>query len=303
MPNAKLFLDPTLAAAAGGYYNLFPVEPTPAGDPSNLLLVEGKHVPLKTQKLDGLLKAIAANASSGGNILIVCHGNKLGLKLYIGDPEQEVHLELSALDAILRNQKGEETDEETAKILLMEADAYAKLKPLIERVQKLELNRVDVRACNTGQNEFAMSALQQFFNCSTFCCPKLLDSFGVIYFGKFFSDAEAFDKWVKEHPGAEVSGGAGDRVGFHQDLTKGVRSAAIAESAKGAKEWADARMPAGGNFTGRNQLYYHALTDLKTKMLFAGEAGFRTELVEAKKGNVPSRKIDIKNIPLPLAAP
>ena len=57
-------------------------------------------------------------------------------------------------------------------------------------------------------------------------------------------------------------------------------------------------MPAGGNFTGSNQLFYHALADLKT-FVFAGEPGFHDQPVEATKGNVPSRKIDI-NAPLTL---
>ena len=144
-----------------------------------------------------------------------------------------------------------------------------------------------------------MSALQQFFNCNTFCCPKLLDSFGPINFGTPVKDPATFDKWVKEHAGAEVMGASPNRFGFYQNLSKGVNSAAITESAKGAKAWADAKMPPGGSFTGSNQLFYHGLTDLKSKMIFAGEAGFRAELVEATKGNVPSRKIDPNNWTLP----
>ena len=142
-----------------------------------------------------------------------------------------------------------------------------------------------------------MSAMQQFFNCSTFCSPKILDSFGSINYGQFIKDPNTFDKWVKDHPGAVVSGSAGDRFGFSQNLSKGVASEAAAESAKGVKAWANSKMPAGGNFTGNNQLFYHALTDLKI-FAFAGEQGFRDQLVEATKGNVPSRKIDLNNAPL-----
>ena len=103
---------------------------------------------------------------------------------------------------------------------------------------------------------------------------------------------------MKDHAGAEVVGASPNRFGFYQNLSKGVASEAMAESAKGVKAWADLKMPAGGNFTGNNQLFYHALTDLK-KIVFAGEPGFRGQLVEATKGNVPSRKIDI-NAPLTL---
>jgi hypothetical protein len=297
MPNAKFFIDPTLAGAAGPYYTLFPVEPTPSASSSDWLKPDGKPSFPKSQNLDEWLTAIAGGASSGGNVVLACHGNTRGLKLFIGDKAQDVHLEREAADAIRRNQSGNETDANTAQILKMKPDAWAKLKAQIEKVQALGLNRVDARACNIGQDADSMSAMQQFFNCSTFCSPKILDSFGPINYGKFVTDPATFDKWVKDHPGADVSGAAPNRFGFSQNLAKGVGSEAMAESAKGVKAWADSKMPAGGNFTGNNQLFYHALTDLKT-FVFAGEAGFRDQLVEATKGNVPSRKIDL-NAPLP----
>ena len=273
MPNAKFFIDPTLASAAGPYYTLFPVEPTPSATSADWLKPDGKLAFPKSQNLDEWLTAIAGGASAGGNIVLVSHGNKLGLKLYIGDQKQDVHLEREAADAIRRNQSGNETDDNTAQILKMKPADWAKLKALIVKVQALGLNRVDARACNIGQDADSMSAMQQFFNCSTFCSPKILDSFGAINYGKFVTDPATFDKWVKDHPGAVVSGSAGDRFGFSQTLSKGVASEAIAESAKGVKAWADSKMPAGGNFTGNNQLFYHALTDLKT-FVFAGESGF-----------------------------
>jgi len=298
MPNAKFFIDPTLASAAGPYYNLYPVEPTPSDAPADWLRPDGKPAFPKSQNLDEWLAAIAGNASAGGNVVLVCHGNNHGLKLYVGDQKQDVHLEREALDAIRLNQAGRQGDEETAQILKMKPDAYAKLKAQIVQVQGLGLNRVDVRACNTGQDTDAMSALQEFFNCNTFCCPKMLDSFGVIGYGKFVTDPATFDKWVKAHPGAEVTGTAGNRFGFYQQPSKGVASESIAESAKGVKDWADSKMPPGGNFTGKSQLYYHALTNLKT-FVFAGQPEFRAQLVEAAKGSAPSRKIDPKDFTLP----
>ena len=116
-------------------------------------------------------------------------------------------------------------------------------------------------------------------------------------YGSSTASPAAFDKWAKDHAGAEITGGTPDRFGFFQNLSKGVASEAMAELVKGAKDWADSKMPPSGNFTGKNQLYYHALTDLK-KLVFAGEPEFRKQLVEATKGNAPSRKIDI-NAPSP----
>ncbi|HEY6521212.1 MAG TPA: hypothetical protein VIZ19_17835 [Roseiarcus sp.] len=297
MPNAKFFIDPTLSSAAGPYYSLFPVEPTRSDASSDWLTPNGKLVFQKTQNLDDWLTAIAKEAASGGDVVLVCHGNTRGLKLYIGDKGQDVHLEFEAADAIHRNQEANQSDEDTAQILKMKPDAYKKLKGQIEKVQGLGLDRVDARACNIGQDAVAMSAMQLFFNCNTFCAPKILDSFGVIMYGSSTASPAAFDKWAKDHAGAEITGGTPDRFGFFQNLSKGVASEAMAESVKGAKDWADSKMPPSGNFTGKNQLYYHALTDLK-KFVFAGEPEFRKQLVEATKGNAPSRKIDI-NAPLP----
>jgi hypothetical protein len=295
MPSAKFFVDSTLSSAASNYYHMFPLEPTRSDSSADWLTPDGKLTFQKLPNLDEWLTAIARGATPGGNIVLVCHGNNTGLHLNIGvarkDDKLNVHLELLAADAIRRNQEGNGTDEDTAGILKMQPDAYKGLKKQIEQVQALGLDRVDARACNIGQDAVAMSAMQQFFNCNTFCAPKILDSFGVIMYGGSATDPAAFDKWVSKHPGGQVTGDAPNRFGFFQNLSKSINSEAMAESAKGAKDWADSKMPPGGNFTGKNELYYHALTDYK-KFVFAGEPEFRNQLVEAVKGKVPSRKVD-----------
>ncbi len=295
MATTPLFIHPTLTGAAIPYYVMFPVEPTPSDDSTNWLRT-GKPAGLKTKHVDELLTRIAGEVPAGGNVLIAAHGNKQGLSLSIGDEKSDVHLEFDALQAIRRNQEGKDSDDETAKILKMTAAAYKTFKSLIEKVQQKSLARVDVRACNIGQNDVAMSALQVFFNCGTFCAPSLLDSFGVIGY-KPFAKGDAFDKWVKGHPGAVVSGAPSDRFAVFQDLSKGVNTAAAAESAKGATDWASAHLPPGGSFTGQQELPYHGLTDLKSHMFFAGDSEFRTRLVEAYKGREPSRQVDV-NQPL-----
>jgi hypothetical protein len=135
MPNAKFFVDPTLSSAAGPYYNLFPVEPTRSDASSDWLTPNGKLVFQKTQNLGEWLAAIAKEAQPGGDVVLVGHGNRTGLHLFIGDKAQDVHLELEAADAIRRNQEGNQSDEDTAKILKMGADAYNRLKGQIEKVQ------------------------------------------------------------------------------------------------------------------------------------------------------------------------
>jgi hypothetical protein len=295
MATTPLFVHPTLTGAAIPYYAMFPIEPTPSDNSTNWIRT-GKPVGLKTKRVDELLTKIAAEVSAGGSVLIAAHGNKQGLSLSVGDEKAEVHLEFDALQAIRRNQEGKDADDETAKILKMTVDAYKHFKSLIEKVQQRSLARVDVRACNIGQNDVATSALQVFFNCDTFCAPSLLDSFGIIGYQPFAKGA-TFDKWVNSHLGAVVNGTSSDRFAIFQDLSKGVNTAAVAESAIGATDWAAAHLPPGGTFKGQQVLPYHGLTDLKNHMFFAGDPEFHTNLVEAYRGREPSRRVDI-NQPL-----
>src|SRR5262249_24360968 len=170
-----------------------------------------------------------------------------------------------------------------------------KLKSLVADVQNLNLDRIDARSCNTGQNDGAMSELQMFFNCNTFCAPKMLDSFGRIGYRPLARDAKDFSDWVGKHHNVKIKGVPPDRFALDQSYSGGIKLDAIAESAAAVKAWADAYMPAGGRFTGENELSYHALTNLKQDLIFAGEKQFRELLAEAKKGQPASRKVDAKN--------
>jgi len=297
MPTAKVILDPTLASAAGPYYTLFPLEPT--ASTSDWIQADSKHLRPKTQTLKEWLSLIADNATSGGNILMVGHGNDRGLHLYVGDTANAVFLEAEILDAIRFNLEGTRTDASAQETLKMKAGPFSELKALVRKVQALALDRVDVRACNTGQKAVPMSQLQVFFNCNTFCAPKLLDSFGEIKYGRINKDPGFWQEWLKKHKNVTIKGVSPDRFALSRDFTGGVNPQALAESKKAITDWADYYLPPSSVFTGDNQLLYHGLTDLKSSLIFAGEAGFRTQLAEAYKGKEPSRKLDATKSPLP----
>jgi len=299
MPTAKLFVDPTLAAAASPYYTLFPVEPTPSGSAASWLQTDAKHLRLKTQTLSELLKLIADNAAKGGNALIVCHGNDRGLHFYVGDTSRDIFLETEALSAIRQNLEGKETDANTEKILMLKAGSLKDLKALILKVQALALDRIDVRSCNTGKSAVAMSQLQVFFNCNTFCAPKLLDSFGEINYGRINNDPNFWQKWLKEHQNVTIKGTPPDRFALSKNFKGGLKPEALAESKKAITDWAAYYLPPSIVFNADSQLRYHGLTDLKNRLVFAGEADFRTQLVEAYKGKEPSRTVDVKTTELP----
>jgi hypothetical protein len=301
MPMAKLFVDPTLVGAASPYYTMFPVEPTPSASAASWIQTDAKHVRLKNQTLSELLKLIADNATAGGNALIVCHGNDRGLHFYVGDTSHDVFLETDALSAIRKNLEGKETDANTEQILMLKPGFLKGLKALILKVQALALDRIDVRSCNTGHNkDGSMSALQVFFNCNTFCAPKLFDSFGPVNYGRINNDPGFWQKWLKEHRNVTIKGTPPDRFALSKIFTgRNIQADALAESKKAITDWAAYYLPPSPVFTADKQLYYHGLTDLKGRFVFAGEADFRAQLVEAYRGKEPSRTVDVKKTGLP----
>jgi hypothetical protein len=288
MPTAKLFLDPTLANAASPYYNLFPVEPTPSDSAASWLQTDAKHIRLKSQTLSELLKLIADNAAAGSNVLIVCHGNNRGLRFYVGDTSRDIFLETDALRAIRQNLEGRETDANTEQILMLKPGVLKDLKALIRKVQALGLDRVDVRSCDTGKSADTLSRLQVFFNCNTFCAPKLLDSFGEINYGRIINDQNFWQKWIKEHRNVTIKGTPPDRFALSAGFAgPRLKPEALAESKKAITDWAAHYLPPSNVFTAASQLRYHGLTDAKSRLIFAGEAAFRAELAEAYRGKEP----------------
>jgi hypothetical protein len=312
------FADYSIYSAASPFYAQFPAEPIPPEAAGGTVSVDPTVHKLDDRKVETLLRAIVKNVSKGGSVLIVSHGNSQGVfidlvpprKLAAKGPMTHIQLEHGPLHALRQNMEGKETDLETAKILMLgdfnKADNAAgikqltALKKLVESVQKLELDRVDLRSCNVGENEFALSSLQVFFNCKTCCAPKAYDSFGQIPFGQVTQDPDKWKAWLKEHPGAVIEGTSPNRFALHYKLVDGnskVMLGAQADSEQAVKDWTKKHLPPG-KYSG-GPLFYHALTkDLKT-LIFAGDPGYREQLAEAYKGKEPSRKVDTKNWTLP----
>jgi hypothetical protein len=313
------FADYTIHAAASVFYAQFPVEPIPPESAGGTVSVDPTVQELRDRKVETLLNGIVKNVKKGGSIVIVAHGNKEGLfidlvpprKLSSKQPMQHIQLDHGPLHALRRNMEGKETDLETAKILMLgdfqKSDnksgvaQLTALKKLVEKVQNLELERVDLRSCNSGEQDFVLSSLQVFFNCKTCCAPKAYDSFGSIPFGEITQNPDTWKTWLKEHPGAIVSGQPPNRFALHYKLVDGnskVMLGGIADSEQAVKDWTKKHLPPGKYAGG--PLYYHALTaDLRT-LIFAGDPGYRDQLAEAYKGKEPSRTVDVKNWTLPI---
>ena len=136
-------------------------------------------------------------------------------------------------------------------------------------------------------------------NCNTFCAPKLLDSFGEISYGRVNNDPGFWQKWLKAHKNVTIKGVPPDRFALSRNFTGGIKPEALAESKKAITDWAAYYLPPSNVFSADNPLRYHGLTDLKNRLVFAGEADFRTHLAEAYRGKEPSRKLDVNKMELP----
>jgi hypothetical protein len=290
--NSTAFVDDSAHPTAVHYYGLFPVAPTPK---SSVTVTRIVQVPSRSTEV--LLATIAKNAKAGENIIIVGHGNETGLEFRIGDPRNFVYLQTGALRAILNHQAGNASDAETAKILMLKDESeYRKLRALIDAVQALKLNRVDLRACTVGKNEGTMYSLLSVFDCQALSAPKQWDNFGRIELGQPTPNPAVWREWEQKHPKAVVFGSHPNRFAYELQGAAGLGFYAMADSEGAVKAWIDARLPTPNKYS-KGPIYYHALTDMKQKLIFAGEAEFRAQLVESTKGKDP-RKAD-PNAPLP----
>jgi hypothetical protein len=300
--NTIAFVESKTHPSAIPFYGLFPNEPIPPEKAAGSVTVT-KVVELKDSKALTLLDAIGDNAKKGDSVLIVMHGTDTGLWAEIGSEGKgkslrRVRLQLNALNVIRRHAEGAHDDAEAAKRLLIDAAGWKKLKAQIDRVQKLELDRVDLRACNTGQNSIVMNALQIFFNCNTLCAPAIYDSFGPIPFAEVTRNPKTWAEWQLAHRDATIEGTSPNRFALHYKIVGNtqVMLDVLADSEQAVQDWAKRHLPAGNYSTG--PLFYHAFTNLQT-LIFAGDPGFRDQLKEAYKGMADPRKVDL-DAPLPI---
>ena len=286
------FVDTKAHPTADKFYRLFPNEPIPGkGNFAHI----GKIVPLGDMSVEALLKGIIKNVKKNGSILTVSHGTDAGLSISIGASRNKILLESRVLTLLESNREGETSDAEAARRLKLSESAFSALKRDIDAVRKLELKRVDVRACNTGSNEFTMSRLRKFFNCHKLSAPKILDVFGPVPFGKISADERVWKSWLTKHKGAKIFGTKPNRFAIDYKVEVAVALSVLAESQQAINDWVAAHLPKGNYKKG--PLFYHGFTNAAS-IVFAGEPGYRDKLAEAVKGKEPSRKIDLNDLGL-----
>jgi len=273
------------------YYTQFPKEPIP--ESAGGFVSIDQTVEVGDETLTTLLGTITKNVSKKGqDVLCAMHGSPEGLRIEIIN---RVGLEAAAMRLMLAVLEGRQEDPWVFKELrLDDKTGPAKWKPikeLIQKVRALELNRLDLRACQVGNDADTMYYLQQFFNCKVCCAPKAWDVFGQIDFGAATRDTETWKKWKKEHPRSATYGDANGVFAYEYKITGNmIDVAAMAETDEAAQAWVKRNLPPGNYKNG--PIFYHALTPDKQRLIFAGDERYRSYLVEAKAGANAPKVID-----------
>jgi hypothetical protein len=268
------------------YYAQCNQEPIP---PYGFITVE-KPVSISGQEptIEKLLEAIlAAKLKKGSSIVIISHGNEDGLFFVFGKAPKigTSLLNWRTINALQVNEEGRAKDEETAQLLFIDVARLKKIKSLIVQVQQLELDRVYVRACNVGSGTDAPPKLREFFNCNTFCAPKLYDAFGAVNLGKISNATRDWNAWNKDHRKAVIEGESPDRIAYQSEIqmdSHKVKIDAFAESEAAVKAWVKTHLPPS-SFTKGSPLYHAFLAGASSPLIFAGDADYRSYLVEDKK--------------------
>jgi hypothetical protein len=268
-------------AAAASYYARFPREPIKA--PGQFVDVTATKM-TKDDQLATLLDAIIRNVARGGNVVVVCHGVDLALMIKVGG---RTSLALEVMRILVYAMDGKIADADMPNRLGFDkatgARQWADLKKLIQGVWNLRLNRVDFRACQIGKSPAPMYFLQRLFNCNVYCAPKGWDVFGSVSVGKPTQNEQVWKQWLERHRKATIVGAGADRFALQYEIGGSVKMEVLAASDDAAQAWVRLHLPPGNYRTG--DIFYHAVTpDYKT-LIFAGDAGYRDQLVEAAKGD------------------
>ena len=287
--------------AAVPYFTQYPLEPIP--DKKFVIIekidalvdkvkVQGHETVSLLTNLTTLLTAILGKAKKGGDVVIVMHGNDAGLFIKIASG---IGFNVAAMRALVMGLEGRTEDEVTHKLLKLSPNDWTSLKAQLLRMQALELNRVDLRACVVGKDADVMYYLQKVFNCAVCCAPKLYDFYGLMDLGVPTKDPKVWEKWSASHQGANVQSFPSGRFAYQHTINENsIKVEAMTDSQEAATEWVSRNLP-NGNYK-RGPIYFHGLTDKKSPLIFAGDPRYRDYLVEAAKG-APMPKLDM-NAPI-----
>ena len=267
--------------SAEPYYKTFPYEPVlPTGRMRVASIVE---VPDMT--VLSLLKAILDQDRE--NVLIVCHGTSAKLSLPLSESTE---IELRGFNAELLADWAEgRQGEAIMKKFIKPAGAWEKwtstgklteqqqLMARIKAVRRRNLDRVELRSCNTGSNEKTLDGLLRFFKCRLLTAPTILDGFAQIDFGTPTTRKETWGDFRRQHRlridenGYAIAG----RVNIS---ALRLRFFALARSASAIQRFADDHILGAKGKTLGSQFPGHALVGGGSVPIFTADSAYRTHL-------------------------
>lgn len=287
------FVDTSAHPRAVDYYQMFHSEPIGASGAIPVDGIEGIARLTLEALLDGILRRVGRNE----NIVIVSHGQDIGLALpLVVGPPSTPRARAEAL-GMLGSDRETVFDgmmappvsvEQIQQSTHLAADQITRLRQKMNSVRALQLNHVALRACNIGTWGNALSTIRAFFGSRAISGPDIRDTFGSLNFGTPTTDARVWQSWERGHPDAFVEGSSPNRVGLHT-TTPTARHAytlsAIADSSAAVRAWASRHLLGGSSATYTSgAVPYHGLFNMsrapgQSPIYFSGDASFRSHIV------------------------
>jgi hypothetical protein len=267
---ASAFIDTKGQPDADWFYQKFNQEPVL---PTDSISIDSR-VPLPGMTVQDLLTAIGTATKKGENILVVSHGTEEGPSIPLVNGSK-AFLQRNVLDLLFKYENRQITEDQIAPMLYFSKADFLNFWELIQTVRKLQLSRVEVRACNIGSNLETLKMLKRFFGCSSCCAPTSFDVFGTINTGT--PGPTAIQTLLKQFPRAEITGRKPDRFGLDVGVLNVFNAAA--DSQKAITNWVNTYLP-GRNVQVGEKFPVHGIKSLRgpAKIVWAGEQNYRSLL-------------------------
>lgn len=277
------FTDPTVHPASAPFYRMFPWEPIA---PLREIKVDSV-VQINNMRMEQLLDRIPAAVGQGGNLFIIFHGTEAGLSMRLAN---DVPAGLHANAQIMEILDSNRTDIEAAQLCMFPnpntsgAQRIRTIRDKMQRVKDLRMNSVELRACNTGQNNQNMQTIKRFFNCQSLGAPDLRDS----YFGlrpNTAATSQAEQNWRNSHSTHRMFDvPAGGRVGISVQMTGHAtfNTSMIVNKNLAPSFWADVYLSRlHPHSVGMGLFHGHALfeTSASFPLIFPGDDTYTQHLV------------------------
>lgn len=193
-------IDAAAHPAAAPFYRLFPFE---LQAPATEIRVDQTRA-MRAISLENILVEIRDNVPASSNLVIVSHGNEIGLSVPLFSQHSQGvrgdHRIMAALDDTTQS------DADVAQILLIPdpqgagAARVHGLRELVAQVKQKRLSCIELRACNTGIRPDVMRTIKAFFGTTRLGAPDIRDSYAWLNPGTPTADAGFWQRWLQSHP-------------------------------------------------------------------------------------------------------